>query len=181
MPHGFKEKNVTPAEAKAKYEAEWPALHAAKEAADTLKDAKKCRQALSALSQRCAARFELNKPEPDECNAGLGVTFDKETEMKVGDKLIVDGEEATVMEAKIFWATRCTNAEMELAEIREQLAAAQAMNVDLQTNLSALQELAIWMTGCGYDFARLEFFQHEKYLLSLPPVNLNSTSAVDRG
>ena len=62
---------MTPAEAKAKYEAEWPALHAAKEAAETLKDAKKCRQALSALSQRCAARFELNKPEPDECNAGL--------------------------------------------------------------------------------------------------------------
>ena len=103
---------------------------------------------------------------------------EREQEMKVGDKLIVDGEEATVMEAKIFWATRCTNAEMELAEIREQLAAAQAMNVDLQTNLSALQELAIWMTGCGYDFARLEFFQHEKYLLSLPPVNLNSTFAV---
>ena len=57
---------MTPSEAKAKYEAEWPALNAAKEAATTPQAAKKCRQALSALSTQCAARFELDTPEPIE-------------------------------------------------------------------------------------------------------------------
>lgn len=52
---------MTPAQAKAKYEAEWPALNAAKENAVSRKEKKQRRQALSALSKRCSARFELNK------------------------------------------------------------------------------------------------------------------------
>lgn len=50
---------MTPQEAKARYEAEWPALNAAKEAAISPHEQKKCRQELSALSKRYAARFEL--------------------------------------------------------------------------------------------------------------------------
>jgi hypothetical protein len=62
---------MTPKEASAKYNAEWPALNAAKETAMAKGDkkaAKKCRQQLSQLSQTYRARHELNKPdEPDEC------------------------------------------------------------------------------------------------------------------
>ena len=62
---------MTPAEADARYKAEWPALNAAKEEAmargDT-KAAKKCRQQLNHLSQAYKARHDLNKPdEAEEC------------------------------------------------------------------------------------------------------------------
>jgi len=46
---------MTPEEAKAKYEAEWPALNTAKEAATTQAEAKKARQMLSWLSTACDA------------------------------------------------------------------------------------------------------------------------------
>jgi len=57
---------MTPAEAEAKYRAEWPALNAAKVAATDrgdVKEAKKCRQMLTVLSQTCEARHDLNKPD----------------------------------------------------------------------------------------------------------------------
>jgi len=60
---------MTPEEARDRYDAEWPALHeacrVAVDACDTAA-AKKCRQALSALSIRCKARFELLSPPPEE-------------------------------------------------------------------------------------------------------------------
>lgn len=58
---------MTPSEAAAKYEAEWPALKAGKDAAvarGDAKEAKRWRQALSALSVKYAARNELWKPAP---------------------------------------------------------------------------------------------------------------------
>lgn len=62
---------MTPAEAKEKYEAEWPALNAAKEEAMARGDttaAKKCRQQLNRLSQKYKARHDLNRPdEAGEC------------------------------------------------------------------------------------------------------------------
>ena len=58
---------MTPKEARECYEAEWPALNAAKEEASARGDAKaakKARQQLSALSQRYAARHEPPPREP---------------------------------------------------------------------------------------------------------------------
>ena len=56
---------MTPEEALAKYNAEWPALNAIKEAATTHEAGKKARQALSHLSVLCRARHDLNRPEPE--------------------------------------------------------------------------------------------------------------------
>jgi hypothetical protein len=56
---------MTPEQAKQRYEAEWPALNAAKENAKTPEEAKRCRQRLSALSVKYAARLEMDKKEPE--------------------------------------------------------------------------------------------------------------------
>ena len=56
---------MTPEQARQRYEAEWPALNAAKESAKTPEEAKRCRQRLSALSVKYAARLETDKDEPD--------------------------------------------------------------------------------------------------------------------
>jgi hypothetical protein len=52
---------MTPEEAMARYNAEWPALNAAKEAATTREEAKKARQMLSWLSKKYAVRHELTR------------------------------------------------------------------------------------------------------------------------
>ena len=57
--------NMTPEEAKQRYAAEWPALNAAKENAATPKEAKRCRQLLSALSVKYAARFGTDDEKQD--------------------------------------------------------------------------------------------------------------------
>jgi hypothetical protein len=57
---------MTPEEAKARYEQEWPALNEGKQNAVNPLEAKKWRRALNQLSQQCAARHELNRlPEPE--------------------------------------------------------------------------------------------------------------------
>lgn len=56
---------MTPAEADARYKAEWPLLNASKELAIAAGDpvaAKKWRRQLSWLSRACAARHQLNAP-----------------------------------------------------------------------------------------------------------------------
>ena len=36
----------------------------------------------------------------------------------------------------------------------------------LRSEKNKLQELAIWMTGCGYDFCQHEYFVKSRHLLS---------------
>ena len=37
---------------------------------------------------------------------------------------------------------------------------------ELKIQVSKLQDLAIWMTGCGYDFCQHEFFTKNQHLLT---------------
>ena len=39
-----------------------------------------------------------------------------------------------------------------------------------RTEYQKLQELAIWMTGCGYDFTQHDYFVRERHLLSAGPM-----------
>ena len=41
-----------------------------------------------------------------------------------------------------------------------------AMKQYAQEKLKELQDLAIWMTGCGYDFTQHEHYQKNKHLLN---------------
>ena len=47
--------------------------------------------------------------------------------------------------------------------------------IDLEAEVKALKELAIWMTGCGYDFTQHEYFnkQRDALLLDLTPTEPN--------
>lgn len=38
---------------------------------------------------------------------------------------------------------------------------------DLRAELDALKDLAIWMTGCGYDFCQHDFFVSNRHLMQL--------------
>jgi len=42
------------------------------------------------------------------------------------------------------------------------------MNIErLKENFKDLQELCVWMTGCGYDFSQHSYFKEKQHLLSL--------------
>lgn len=40
----------------------------------------------------------------------------------------------------------------------------------MENERSQLQDLAIWMTGCGYDFTKHKYYIEQRYLLSVPPL-----------
>jgi hypothetical protein len=40
---------------------------------------------------------------------------------------------------------------------------------ELEAERFAIQDFAIWLTGCGYDFTQHQYYMDNKHLLSMPP------------
>lgn len=67
--------------------------------------------------------------------------------------------------------TQLSHADMLASNIEDRAKAAEAALAECRATVKQLQDLAIWMTGCGFDFAALPYFQQRRHLLTKEPSN----------
>jgi hypothetical protein len=77
---------------------------------------------------------------------------------------VVD-EWANEVERKAPQSPTILQARMHATQIRA-LSTQKSTLSECRAKMGELQELAIWMTGCGFDFAALPYFQEKRHLFT---------------